>query len=213
MSSCCSASALLSGVRRRSAQFSFGAWRRIVSLELSRDLNSIPGLRRPDDCGSLPGQVELPVGPALLERFVVGEDVPGGDEDLACDRCLGRVGLAAAMSDVEVELMPGVLGPPAVLGGLDGGPRSVVEPALDRPVVLELCPDWRVPGARPEYPTSLRAVEKRETSPISAANVSPSNGPIPGIVSSSTTRGSLRASGASSRSSASSRPLSHCKSP
>ena len=28
--------------------------------------------------------------------------------------------------------------------------RSVAEPALERPAVLELCSDWRTRGARPE---------------------------------------------------------------
>jgi hypothetical protein len=38
-------------------------------------------------------------------------------------------------------------------------------------------------GARPAYPISLRAEGKRAKSPISVAIVTPSSGPIPGIVS------------------------------
>src|SRR5205085_560487 len=40
----------------RSAQFSFGALRASCRLELSRLLNSVVGLRRPDESGSWPGQ-------------------------------------------------------------------------------------------------------------------------------------------------------------
>jgi hypothetical protein len=44
-------------------------------------------------------------------------------------------------------------------------------------------PDCLIVGARPAYPISLRAEGKRAKSPISVAIVSPSSGPIPGIVS------------------------------
>src|SRR2546423_2991657 len=40
----------------RSAQFSFGALGASCRLELSRLLNSVVGLRRPDESGSWPGQ-------------------------------------------------------------------------------------------------------------------------------------------------------------
>jgi len=37
-----------------------------------------------------------------VEGLVAGEHVPGGDQDLACDRGLGRVVVAGAAADVEV---------------------------------------------------------------------------------------------------------------
>src|SRR5215211_6749741 len=43
-----------------------------------------------------------------LEGFVAREHVPGGDQDLARDRGLGRVVVAGAAADVEVELVPRV---------------------------------------------------------------------------------------------------------
>src|SRR4051795_7424324 len=52
----------------------------------------------------------------LLER----EDVPAGDQHLARDRGLRGVALAAAaLLDVEVELMPWVVRPPRLMGGLE----------------------------------------------------------------------------------------------
>src|SRR6266511_4524831 len=50
------------------------------------------------------------------EGFVAGEHVPGGDQDLARDRGLGRVVVAGATADVEVELVPGVRFAPRLLG-------------------------------------------------------------------------------------------------
>jgi hypothetical protein len=47
-------------------------------------------------------------GAAGLEGLLAGEHVPSGDQDLAGDGALGRVGLAAALLDVAVELVPGV---------------------------------------------------------------------------------------------------------
>jgi hypothetical protein len=66
------------------------------------------------------------VGPAWrggLERLVAAQDVPGGDQDLAGDGGFGGV-RAGAFGDVGVELVPGVGGPPGVLGGFEGGPAQ-----------------------------------------------------------------------------------------
>src|SRR5215213_8924125 len=60
-------------------------------------------------------------GEGLLER----QDVPAGDQDLARDGGLGGVALAAAaLLDVEVELMPWVVRSPRLLGGLDRRPAQ-----------------------------------------------------------------------------------------
>jgi hypothetical protein len=58
---------------------------------------------------------------AGLEGLFAAEHVPAGDQDLARDRRLGRVGLAGARLDVSVEPVPGVGLTPGALGGLDGG--------------------------------------------------------------------------------------------
>ena len=63
-------------------------------------------------------------GAAGLERLLAGEDVPGGDQDLARDGGLAGVGLALALGDVAVELMPRVGLPPRLLGRFDGGPAQ-----------------------------------------------------------------------------------------
>jgi hypothetical protein len=52
--------------------------------------------------------------------------VPGRDQDLAGDGGLGGVGFAVAALDVGVELVPGVVRAPGLLGGLDGGPAQGV---------------------------------------------------------------------------------------
>src|SRR6266511_961541 len=59
-----------------------------------------------------------------LEGLVAGEDVPGGEEDLARDGGFGRVAVTGAAADVEVEVVPGVRLAPGLLGGLDGRPAE-----------------------------------------------------------------------------------------
>src|SRR5206468_7792766 len=85
-----------------------------------------------------------------LERFVAGEHVPGGDQDLARDRGFGGVVVARAAADVEVELVPGVRFAPGVLGGLDRGPAEqprarLVERTGVRPTFTGLADTWREP--------------------------------------------------------------------
>jgi hypothetical protein len=60
------------------------------------------GLGEPDEWWSLPGRARRGScgGAAGLERFLAGGDVPGGDQDLAGDGGLGRVGLAVALLGV-----------------------------------------------------------------------------------------------------------------
>src|SRR3954451_25079169 len=56
------------------------------------------------------GTCRARVGPSRrggLGGFLAGEDVPGGDQDLARDGGLGRV-LAGALGEVGVERVPGV---------------------------------------------------------------------------------------------------------
>src|SRR3954471_7132200 len=65
-----------------------------------------------------------------LERLVAVQDVPAGDEDLAGDGGLGRIGLAVAALDLGVELVPRVAGSPGVLGCFDGGPAQRVGAGL-----------------------------------------------------------------------------------
>ena len=65
-----------------------------------------------------------------LEGLLAGEDVPGGDQDLARDGGLGRV-LAGALGEIGVELVPGVGRSPGMLGGFDGGPAQGVGAALE----------------------------------------------------------------------------------
>src|SRR3954470_4200706 len=64
----------------------------VVGLQLSRLLSSFEGLGGPDEWRSLPGQDgrrsrrrDGGRGGAGLERLLAGEDVPGGDQDLARD--------------------------------------------------------------------------------------------------------------------------------
>src|SRR6266508_6199469 len=59
-----------------------------------------------------------------LEGLVAGEDVPGGEEDLARDGGFGRVAVTGAAADVEVEVVPGVRLAPGLLGGLDRRPAE-----------------------------------------------------------------------------------------
>ena len=121
---------------------------------------SLPGPERRASCG----------GAAWLERLLAGEDVPGGDEDLACDGRFGGVGFVVAVFGVGVEAMPGAVGSPGLLGGVEAAQRSVAGPALDMRPVRELCRDCLITGVSPEYPTSFLAVANRVTSPISEAS-------------------------------------------
>src|SRR4051812_32485481 len=70
---------------------------------------------------------------AGLGRLVAAEHVPARDPHLSGDGGLARVGFAVAALDVGVELVPGVVGAPSLLGALDRGPaqRSVSGMALD----------------------------------------------------------------------------------
>src|SRR4051794_17187979 len=61
----------------------------------------------PDEWRSLPGRGcgrSRGERGGRLEGFLAGEDVPGGDEDVAGDGGLGGVGLAVALLDGGVEL-------------------------------------------------------------------------------------------------------------
>jgi hypothetical protein len=104
----------------------------VVVLQLSRLLRSFVGLGGPDEWRSLPGQDRCRsrrrgdggCGGAGLERLAAGEDVPAGDQDLPRNGGLGGVALAVALLGIGVEPVPGVVGSPRVLGGLDGGPAQ-----------------------------------------------------------------------------------------
>ena len=64
------------------AQFSFGAWLRTVSVELSGLLNALWAVNRPERNGSSPGQ-ELSHHAGTKEGCCnAREDVPPGDQDL-----------------------------------------------------------------------------------------------------------------------------------
>jgi hypothetical protein len=71
-------------------------------------------------------------------------------QDLARDRRLGGV-LAGAISEVDVELVPGVAGSPGVLGGFDGGPAQRPRAGLRQR-----------PGRRPHW----AALAERTSSPM-----------------------------------------------
>jgi hypothetical protein len=89
----------------RGAEISFGALlAQVVVLQLSRLLRSFVGLGGPDEWGSLPGRVRAAsCGSAgRFEGLLAGEDVPGGDQDLACDGRFGGVGFAVAVLGVGV---------------------------------------------------------------------------------------------------------------
>ena len=90
-------------------------------------------------------------GAAGLERLVAGEDVPGGDQDLARDGGLGGVGLAVAALGVGVEPVPGVGRAARPAGRLRRRPSAACRgrPWRCRPV-RELCPDCLIVGVRPE---------------------------------------------------------------
>jgi hypothetical protein len=75
-------------------------------------------------------RVGAAVAAAGLEGLVAGQDVPGGDQDLAGDRGLGGVGLAVALGGVAVELVPGVGLAPGLLGGLDRRPAQRLRAGL-----------------------------------------------------------------------------------
>src|SRR6266571_9251202 len=77
--------------------------------ELSRLLSSITGRQAAKALRELAGTgVPLVVRGGGLEGLVPREHVPGGDQDLERDRGLGRVAVAGAAADVEVEVVPGV---------------------------------------------------------------------------------------------------------
>jgi hypothetical protein len=92
---------------------------------------------------SLPGQDRSRVV-RWLERPLVGEDVPDGDQDLAGDGGLGGVGLAVAALDVGVELVAGVVGSLGLLGFLHGGPTQRVAVASRQPPVSLSCADGTI---------------------------------------------------------------------
>src|SRR6266508_4700843 len=82
-----------------------------------------------------------------VEGLVAGEHVPGGDQDLARDRGLGRVAVAGAGADVEVERVPRVRFAPGLLGRLDGRPAKqararLAERAAARPSLTRLVDAW-----------------------------------------------------------------------
>src|SRR3954447_4640420 len=119
----------------------------VVGLQLSRLLSSFGGLGGPDEWRSLPGQARRRSrrrdggrGGAGLERLLAGEDVPGGDQDLARDGGLGGVALAVAVLGVGVEAMPGVRRPPGLLGGFDGRPAQRVRAGLGQPAGARALP-------------------------------------------------------------------------
>ena len=91
------------------------------------------------------------IGPARcggLEGLLAGEDVPGGDQDLARDGGLGRV-LARALGDIGVERVPRVRGRQACWAASTAAQRRVRDPALESAPVRERSPDWSIFGARP----------------------------------------------------------------
>src|SRR6266516_1967688 len=83
-----------------------------------------------------------------VEGLVAGEHVPGGDQDLARDGCLGGVAVAGAGDDVGVEVVPGVRFAPGLLGGLDRRPTEqprarLAERTAARPGLTGLVDAWR----------------------------------------------------------------------
>src|SRR6186997_2339752 len=91
-------------VLRSGAQFSFGAWLRSVSV------GAVPAsqFRRGPSGGQMKvGACRDRIGAALraarLERLVARENVPCRDQDLARDRALGRVALAGALLDIDIQ--------------------------------------------------------------------------------------------------------------
>src|SRR5215203_927456 len=85
------------------AEISFGAWRRMWSggscPGFSDRLWASGGQTNGGACRDRIGSARG----AGLERLAEREDVPGGDQDLAGDGGLGRVGLAVAALDLGVE--------------------------------------------------------------------------------------------------------------
>ena len=134
-----------------------------------------------------------------LKDLLSGEHVPGGDQQLARDRGLRRVG-AVAGSESPVVLVEGVGRPPGLVGGLDRRPAKRARAGLRQPPGGRALARLADPRRQPRIADQFDAEAKRETSPISAARVRPIKGPIPGIVCSSRALGSERAIGASSES-------------
>src|ERR671937_1303629 len=116
-----------------------------------------------------------------LEGLVAGEDVPGGDQDRARDRCLGGVVVAGAATDVEVEVVPGVRFGPGLLGRLDGRPAEQARAGLAERAAARSS-FTRLVDARGE-PTGgdeLCGLAKRLISPTSTAIVRASSSATPG---------------------------------
>jgi len=74
------------------------------------------------ELGELAGTDRRCRGGSRLEGFVAGEYVPAGDQDLAGDGGFGGVAVSLPAADIDVQSVPGVLGSPALLGGLDRRP-------------------------------------------------------------------------------------------
>jgi hypothetical protein len=129
----------------------------VVVLQLSRLLRSFVGLVGPDEWWSLPGPERRAScgGAAWLERLLAGEDVPGGDEDLACDGRFGGVGFVVAVLGVGVEAMPGAVGSPGLLGGLDGGPAQRGRAGLGYAPGARALPGLLDRGRQPGVPDEL----------------------------------------------------------
>src|SRR4051794_3565559 len=109
----------------------------VVGLQLSRLLSSFGGLGGPDEWRSLPGQDRCRSrrrdggrGGAGLERLLAGEDVPGGDQDLARDGGLGGGALCLGGVWVRGEGESRGCAPPRPAGGVLRPPRA---PGLGRP--------------------------------------------------------------------------------
>src|SRR6266545_2642948 len=129
---------------RLDAHLFLGVWGTPCRWELSRLLNSIRG---PSGGQSQAGACRDRVTPGRsgggVGGLVAGEHVPDGDQDLARDRRLGRVAVAGAGADVEVEPVPGVRFAPRLLGRLDGRPAEqararLAERAAARPSLTRL---------------------------------------------------------------------------
>ena len=120
---------------QRAAEISFGAWRRTWSgcscPGFSDRLWASGGQTNGGACRDRIGGAWAALG---LNGSLAGEDVPGGDQDLARDGGLGGVGLAVAALDVGVERgARGCVGRQACWAGLDGGPAQRGRAGLGEP--------------------------------------------------------------------------------
>jgi hypothetical protein len=93
---------------------------------------------------------KMGVGVARLEGLFAAEHVPAGDENLAGDGRLGRVGLAGPRLDVRVRRCRGFVSRQAPWAASTAAKRSVREPAFDSSPERERSPDCLTRGARPE---------------------------------------------------------------